>query len=144
MARSFNAGEYVAIDVDENSLPVVVYYNTAAQTLRLARATVVNPTAPGDWTRQNVFAGGDVNAQFSGQHVAIKFDASGGLHVICYRSSSGDLLYLYAPDADGTDYVFQNSVVVDYNGAVGTWPDITLERGHALRLVPEQLHDRHL
>jgi hypothetical protein len=69
---------------------------------------------------------GDPNAQFSGQHVAIKFDSNGGLHVVCYRSSSGDLLYLYAPDADGTDYVFQNSVVVDSAGAVGTWPDITL------------------
>jgi hypothetical protein len=126
VARSTNAGEYVAIDVDEEGKPVVVYYNTAAQTLRLARASVVNPTAPSDWTRQNVFVPGDPNAQFSGQHVAIKFDSSGGLHVVCYRSSSGDLVYLYAPDADGTDYVFQNSVVVDSAGAVGTWADITL------------------
>jgi len=68
VARSANAGEYVAIDVDEDGFPVVVYYNTAAQTLRLARANKVNPTAPADWTRQNVFAGGDPNAQFSGQH----------------------------------------------------------------------------
>jgi len=126
VALSTNAGEYVAIDVDENGLPVVIYYNTAAQTLRLARANKVNPTAPADWTRQNVFAGGDPNAMFSGQHVAMKFDANGNLHVVCYRSSVGDLLYLYAPDADGTDYVFQNSVVVDSEGAVGTSPDITL------------------
>ncbi len=126
VAQSANAGEYVAIDVDEQGFPVVVYYNTTAQTLRLARANKVNPVAPADWSRQNVFAGGDSNAQFSGQHVAIKFDASGGLHVICYRSSAGDLLYLYAPDADGTDYVFQSSVVVDSEGAVGTWPDLTL------------------
>jgi hypothetical protein len=128
VAQSTNAGECVAIDVDENGLPVVVYYNTAAQTLRLARADKVNPRAPADWTRQNVFAGGDANAQFSGQHVAMKFDTGGGLHVVCYRSSSGDLLYLYAPKPNpaGTDYVFQNSVVVDYAGAVGTWPDISL------------------
>jgi hypothetical protein len=126
VARSTNAGEYVAIDVDENGLPVVIYYNTAAQTLRLARANKINPTAPADWTRQNVFAGGDPNAMFSGQHVAMKFDVNGNLHVVCYRSSAGDLLYLYAPDADGTDYVFQNSVVVDSEGAVGTSPDITL------------------
>jgi hypothetical protein len=126
VAQSTNAGEYVAIDVDEDGLPVVIYYNTAAQTLRLARANKVNPTAPADWTRQNVFAGGDPNAMFSGQHVAMKFDANGNLHVVCYRSSAGDLLYLYAPDADGTDYAFQNSIVVDSEGAVGTSPDITL------------------
>jgi hypothetical protein len=128
VARSTNAGEYVAIDVDEDGLPVVIYYNTAAQTLRLARADKVNPTAPADWTRQDVFAGGDPNALFSGQHVAMKFDSGGGLHVVCYRSSAGDLLYLYAPDADGgAEYVFQNSVVVDSEGAVGTWADITLD-----------------
>jgi hypothetical protein len=128
VARSTNAGEYVAIDVDEDGLPVVIYYNTAAQTLRLARADKVNPTAPADWTRQDVFAGGDPNALFSGQHVAMQFDSGGGLHVVCYRSSAGDLLYLYAPDADGgAEYVFQNSVVVDSEGAVGTWADITLD-----------------
>jgi large repetitive protein len=127
VAQSSAAGEYVAIDVDENGLPVVLYYNNAAQTLRLARATSTNPTSPSDWTRQNVFSVGDPNAQFSGQYVTMKFDASGGLHVVCYRTSSGDLLYLYAPDADGTDdYVFQNSVVIDSDGAVGTWADITL------------------
>jgi hypothetical protein len=126
VTRSTSAGEYVAIDVDEDGFPVVVYYNTAAQTLRLARANKVNPTAPADWTRQNVFAGGDPNAMFSGQHVAMKFDVNGNLHVVCYRSSAGDLLYLYAPDSDGTDYIFQNSVVVDSEGAVGTSPDITL------------------
>jgi hypothetical protein len=126
VAQSMNAGEYVAIDVDEDGMPVVIYYNTAAQTLRLARANKVNPTAPADWTRQDVFAGGDPNAMFSGQHVAMKFDANGNLHVVCYRSSAGDLLYLYAPDADGTDYAFQFSVVVDSEGAVGTSPDITL------------------
>ena len=87
----------------------MVYYNTVAQTLRLARADKVNPTAPADWTRQNVFRVGDPNAQFSGQHVAIKFDTGGGLHVVCYRSSSGDLVYLHAPDVDGGDYVFQTA-----------------------------------
>ncbi len=141
VAQSLNAGEYIAIDVDEadtdgdgtveageGGMPAVVYYNTAAQTLRLARANKVNPTAPADWTRQDVFPVGDPNAQYSGQHVAMKFDADGGLHVVCYRSSTGDLLYLYAPDADnGAAYAFQNSVVIDSVGAVGTWADISMQ-----------------
>jgi hypothetical protein len=128
VAQSTSAGDYAAIDVDEDGLPVVIYYNTAAQTLRLARANKVNPTAPADWTRQDVFTGGDANAQYSGQHVAMKFDSQGGLHVVCYRSSTGDLLYLYAPDADGgAAYTFQDSVIVDSVGAVGTWADISLQ-----------------
>ena len=141
VAQSTSAGDYVAIDVDERDtdgngtvdageggMPVVIYYNTAAQTLRLARANKVNPTDPADWTRQNVFPAGDPNAQYSGQYVAMRFDADGGLHVVCYRSSTGDLLYLYAPDADnGAAYAFQNSVIVDSAGAVGTWADISLQ-----------------
>ncbi|HTZ53089.1 MAG TPA: Ig-like domain-containing protein [Spirochaetia bacterium] len=128
VAQSTSAGDYVAIDVDEDGLPVVLYYNTAAQTLRLARANKVNPTSPADWVRQDVFQGGDPNSQFSGQYVAMKFDSVGNLYVVCYRASTGDLLYLYAPDADGgAAYSFQPSVVVDTVGAVGTWADISLE-----------------
>jgi large repetitive protein len=130
VAQSASAGDYLAIDVDEDGLPVVLYYNTAAQTLRLARANKVNPSAPADWTRQDVFPALDTNRQFSGQHVAMKFDATGNLYVVCYRSSTGDLLYLYAPDADGgAAYTFQSSVIVDSAGAVGTWADISLEGG---------------
>jgi large repetitive protein len=128
VAQSASAGDYLAVDVDEDGLPVVLYYNTAAQTLRLARANKVNPTSPADWTRQDVFPGVDPNKQFSGQYVAMKFDSTGNLYVVCYRSSTGDLLYLYAPDADGgAAYMFQNSVVVDSVGAVGTWADISIE-----------------
>jgi hypothetical protein len=94
----------------------------------MARANGTNPTAIGNWTRQNVFKSDDPYRTFSGQHVAIKFDANGGLHVVCYRISNGDVLYLYAPDADGgAAYTFDYSVLVDEKGSVGTWTDISLD-----------------
>ena len=120
------AGEYLAIDVDENGNPVILYYDNASQTLKLAWSTSATPTAYTNWRIQSVFQAGDPNRTYSGKYVTMKIDANGNLHAACSRTSSGSLIYLYAPDADGANYVFQNSVEVDYEGAVGTWPDITL------------------
>jgi hypothetical protein len=120
------AGEYLAIDVDENGNPVILYYDNASQTLKLAWSTSATPTAYTNWRIQSVFQAGDPNRTYSGKYVTMKIDANGNVHAACSRTSSGSLIYLYAPDADGANYVFQNSVEVDYEGAVGTWPDISL------------------
>jgi hypothetical protein len=120
------AGEYVAIDVDENGYPVVLYYDISNQTLKLAYADAAVPTAYGNWTIQTVFQVGDPNRSFVGKYVSMKIDANGNIHAACSRTSSGSLIYLYAPDADGSDYVFDYSVEVDSEGAVGTWADISL------------------
>ena len=120
------AGEYLAIDVDENGYPVIMYYDNASQTLKLAWSTSATPTAYTNWRIQTVFAAGDPNRTYAGKYVTMKIDTDGNVHAALSRTSSGSLIYLYAPDADGADYVFQNSVEVDYEGAVGTWPDITL------------------
>jgi hypothetical protein len=124
--RSTSAGEYVAIDVDENGLPVVLYYDIANQTLRLARATTTTPNSAASWARQDVFQSGDTNKQYSGKFVSMKFDTNGNLYVVCYNTANGDLIYLYAPDADGADYAFTASVKIDTVGAVGAWADISL------------------
>jgi hypothetical protein len=127
VARSTSAGTYVAIDVDEQGYPVIMYYDIASQTLKLARATSLTPTAPADWTRQTVFQSGDPNKTYVGQYVAMKFDTIGNLYAVCYRISTGDLVYLQAPNvAVGNNYVFGNSTVIDTEGAVGAWADITL------------------
>jgi hypothetical protein len=121
------AGEFLAIDVDENGYPVIMYYDNASQTLKLAWSTSATPTAYTNWRIQSVFQGTDPNRTYSGKYVTMRIEKpSGNLHAAFSRTSSGSLIYLYAPDADGADYVFQNSVEVDYEGAVGTWPDITL------------------
>jgi hypothetical protein len=120
------AGEYLAMDLDENGYPVILYYDNASQTLKLAWSNSATPTAYANWQIQSVFQAGDPNRTYSGKYVTMKIDVNGNVHAACSRTSSGSLIYLYAPDADGANYVFQNSVEVDYEGAVGTWPDITL------------------
>ncbi|MBN1524711.1 MAG: hypothetical protein JW904_09520 [Spirochaetales bacterium] len=132
--RSTSAGSYVTIDVDEQGYPVIAYYDIAAQTIKLARATSTAPASPSDWYRQTVFVGtSDPNRFYIGQHVTIDFDTTGRLYLACYRISTGDLVYITAPDIDpsGPDfsndnYVFAASTVIDSEGAVGAWADITL------------------
>jgi hypothetical protein len=126
--RSTAAGEYVSIQVDENRRPIVAYYDITNSTLKLARATATVPTSAADWELQSVFRSDDPNRTFVGQFVDMRVDAQGGIHLVASRTSVGDLVYLHAPDADGTaDYVFDYSVVVDREGAVGAWADLTLD-----------------
>jgi len=120
------AGEYVAIDVDENGFPVIMYYDISNQTLKLAYSDSAIPTAYTNWTIQTVFRADDPNRSFVGKYITMKIDAGGNIHAVCSRTSTGSLIYLYAPDADGADYTFDYSVEVDTEGAVGTWADISL------------------
>jgi hypothetical protein len=111
--------------------PVIIYYSTADNTLKIARAngnpTIARPDNSGEWTKSFVFDSDDDNRLFSGYYVSAKMDSSGNIHVVCYRNSTGDLIYLYAPNVDGNGtYDFNKSEVVDRNGAVGAWCDIYL------------------
>jgi len=126
IATTTAAGQYNAIDVDEDGLPVIVYYDIAADTLRLARATVAAPTATTNWIRQTVFPVGDSHAS-AGTQLAMRIDATGGVHIVCLDSDSS-LIYLYAPDnaAGGGAYTFTKSVVVDGLSSVYGRPDISL------------------
>ena len=63
------AGEYLAIDVDENGNPVILYYDNASQTLKLAWSTSATPTAYTNWRIQSVFQAGDPNRTYSGKYV---------------------------------------------------------------------------
>jgi hypothetical protein len=125
--RSTHAGEYVAIDVDEDGYPVVMYYDISNQTLKLARATSTTPTSASNWTLQTVFDAGDPNKNYIGKYVTMKFDTAGNLYAACLKISTGNLVYLYAANVDGTDYDFDQSVVIDNDGSVGAWADISLD-----------------
>jgi hypothetical protein len=121
------AGEYVAIDVDGNGYPVVMYYDISNQTLKLAYSNSTTPTALGNWTIQTVFRSDDPNRTFVGKYVTMKMDSNGDIHAACSRTSTGSLIYLHAPNPGGGSYTFDYSVEVDSEGAVGTWADITLD-----------------
>jgi large repetitive protein len=126
--RSTAAGEYVSVQLDEAGRPVVAYYDITNSTLKLARATTTTPTTAADWQLQSVFIPDDPNRTFVGTYVDMKIDSTGNIHLVAYRTSTGALVYLYAADVDGdTDYVFEYSEIVDSEGAVGAWADLSLD-----------------
>jgi hypothetical protein len=122
------AGEYSAIDVDEDGLPVIMYYDITNQTLRLAVASVADPDET-EWTLQNVFGGSDPNRTFAGKYVSMMIDSAGYLHAVFYRSSTGDLIYIKSTNnpEGGAAYTFGDSVIIDNIGSVGKWADLALD-----------------
>jgi hypothetical protein len=107
--------------------PVIMYYDTTNSTLKIARGNSSQPNGTAEWTISNVFKDDDPNRTDVGYYVTMKMDSSGNIHAVAYRISTGDLIYLYAPNVDGTgSYTFNYSEIVDSNGAVGSWCDIDL------------------
>jgi hypothetical protein len=108
--------------------PVIAYYDTTNQTVKLARASAVNPTAA-QWTLQTVMSAGDPNFKYSGKYISLKIDSAGYVHLAFYRNSTGDLIYMKSTNhpTDGSAYTFGSSVIIDSIGSVGVWADITLD-----------------
>jgi hypothetical protein len=139
IARTTQAGEFLAYTLDEDYYPLIVYYDGINQTLRLARSNKVNPTAITDWTRQYVMlatdpynpAGTDPNRPSSnGKHISAIVDDTGVLHIAFWSDDTGYLYYIKStnnPEA-GAAYTFGNSEIVDATGTSGLWSDITLNR----------------
>jgi len=129
-SRAASAGEYSAIDVMPTSgFPVIVYYDITNQTVRLARASAVNPTAS-QWVLQTVMSSGtDPNFKYSGKYISMRIDSAGYVHLAFYRNSTGDLVYMKSTNnpTDGSAYVFGKSVIVDSVGSVGIWADVSLD-----------------
>jgi hypothetical protein len=129
-----DVGLYSAIGLDpDDSRIVTVFYNSTEKRLQLARgaqthgvgAPAINNTNNGDWTIQDV----TVLNGYIGSYVNMAIDpTTGDLHIVAYRVSNGDLVYIHAADVDGaaTNYVFDAPVVIDSVGNVGKHVDITL------------------
>ncbi|ULQ60973.1 Ig-like domain-containing protein [Brucepastera parasyntrophica] len=124
------AGEFSAVDVHPvTGYPVIAYYDVTNQTVRLAHAKAVNPSAP-DWKVQTVMGTGDPNRRYAGKYMTMRVDSEGYVHLAFYRNSSGDLIYMRSTNnpSDGvTDYTFDTSVSVDSIGSVGVWADLSLD-----------------
>ncbi|MDC7234101.1 MAG: Ig-like domain-containing protein [Spirochaetales bacterium] len=132
-----DVGLYSAIAMDKyhatgtDNRIVTVFYNETQNKLQLARGSqqhgagspALNNNNSGHWTIQDVPLG-----SYAGQYVEMAIDSTGGLHIVAYRISNGDLLYIHADNIDGTTaaYSFDNPVVVDSTGNVGKWVDLTL------------------
>jgi len=107
--------------------PVVVFYDTTDKTLKLARGNNDMPSQTSEWTIQNILS----SDSFTGTYVSMKIDSAGNLHISAFKSSTGDLIYMYADNIDGTlaagtnDYDF-TVTTVDSDGAVGSWTDMEM------------------
>ena len=111
IAASADAGLFSAIDYDSTG-PVIAYYDMDNDTLRIAYANTMRPTALTNWTRNYVFPTGHAFRSGSGRDVSIKIDNSNGIHLAFKSSGRNTLVYAYAPSraAPFTAYVVDNSV----------------------------------
>ncbi len=133
--RSTAAGEFSAIAVTPNGYPAIAYYDITNQTVKLARASIAVPIAATDWRTQTVMTtgvGGDPNFKYSGKYISMRIDASGYVHLSFFRNSTGDLIYMRSTNTSNevnaaTPYTFGKSVIIDSNGSVGTWTDVSLD-----------------
>ncbi|ADN01128.1 hypothetical protein STHERM_c01520 [Spirochaeta thermophila DSM 6192] len=123
------AGEFSAIDVTPAGYPVIAYYDISRQTVRIARATSTTPTTAADWVLQDVIGTSDPNYRYSGKYISMRIDSQGYVHLAFFRVSTGDLIYMKStnnPQDGTTAYTFGPTVVVDSEGSVGIWADISL------------------
>jgi hypothetical protein len=120
IAVSSNAGMYSAIDYD-NVGPVVAYYDTANDTIRLAHASQENPAA-GNWTRRYVLDNTHALFLGSGAYVSIKVDKNNGIHLAFYNSTYQTVVYAYAASRTGTFTAYTIDNVIKG----GAWTDISV------------------
>lgn len=116
-------GSYSSIDVTPSGKPVIVYYDAANGTLRIAYSTTATPNmysatdGAGTFTRQSLSS-----YVSGGTYVQAKIDGDGYLHIL-YRDDSGQLCYIKSSNTpDGAAYTFKkdSSMVVDTSGTYGT------------------------
>jgi large repetitive protein len=130
--RSSTAGMYSSIALTSTGFPVIAYYDASNQTVKIAHANYAalpDGTNNIGWKIQTAMSVADEYYQYSGTHIAIKIDSAGYLHMVFFRTSTGDLIYLKstnAPTNGTTDYTFGSAVAIDSIGSVGTGADLTL------------------
>ena len=126
LTRSDGTAEYCAIALDGNNKPVVVYADVDTGTLRLARASKVDPTAASDWKVQKVLTeADDPNIGIAEGYFTAKFDSEGKLH-IAFRNTRGQLCYVKSTNANAgaNAYTFDKSVIIDDAGSLA---DLSLD-----------------
>ncbi|MGI5074431.1 hypothetical protein E4N71_03040 [Treponema vincentii] len=110
--------ESVAVTVTKDGYPVVVYMDAATKTLRIARSTSKQPTAPADWKIQSVLATSDPNSKIASDYINACIGSDGVLH-IAFQNTKAELVYVKSTNMsnDGsTKYTFGKSEVLDDSG----------------------------
>ncbi|MDY3873345.1 MAG: hypothetical protein SOZ30_09285, partial [Roseburia lenta] len=132
--QSSSAGSYLALDVtnavngkkDSGGKPVIVYYDAASESLRIAYSTSATPSMTvvskgrDTWTRQAVSITNEDAARQGGTYVQARIDGNNYLHIV-YRDGDGKLCYLKSTNApDGGAYTFDEKKIVDNSGTYAT------------------------
>jgi hypothetical protein len=152
---AINAGEHNAIATTSGGFPVIAYYDATNQKLKLAVSNKVNPLAANDWViRDNVIPTGNLSHRGTGQFVSIAIDqrVTPNIIHIAAMNTNGNLVYvkgslnpgftngnrtettggvLTRPTGAPTTHPEGEPVVqvVDSNGTVGRWCNISLDNG---------------
>ncbi len=130
LTRSSATGEYVGIDLtNDKHYPVLAYYDSVNQVVKLARANVENPKkSETNWTVQRVITNpADNNYKTTnGNYVDMQIDDEGYVHVV-FVNGRGELIYVKStnnPNDGNTAYTFGDSVVIAENSPMNV--DITV------------------
>ena len=110
--------ESVAVTVTKDGYPVVVYMDAATKTLRIARSTSKQPTAPADWKIQSVLATSDPNSKIVSDYINACIGSDGVLH-IAFQNTKAELVYVKSTNVSDTGsakYEFGTSEVLDDSG----------------------------
>ena len=123
-------GKYSSIDVTSTGKPVIVYYDSANDTLRIAYASdsdinmYSSSEGCGKFTRQTI------SGVSGGTYVQAKIDDNNYLHIM-YRDSDGKLCYLKSTNnPDGAAYTFGSPMTIDSSGTYGTLSVMKTDSGY--------------
>jgi hypothetical protein len=132
ISRSTDAGLWSAIDYDSSNFPVVAYYDSVDNNLRIAYSDSVNPTAGANWTRTYVLPTSHPYFNGSGTYVSMKIQrtgtrASDTIHLAFINTVYNTVVYAKGTFAQLGLTAF-TAVAVDSTGAAPNWTDIAVDK----------------
>lgn len=119
-SRVSSAGSYLSLDVTSSGKPVIVYYDSDNETLRIAYSTSATPSMTNVATGRDTFTRQTISDVKGGTYVQAKIDPQNYLHIM-YRDSDGQLCYIKSTNTpDDGAYTFGKSMVIETSGTYGT------------------------
>ena len=120
-----SAGSYLSLDVTNSGKPVIVYFDSDNETLRIAYSTSATPSMTDVANGRDTFTRQTISGVSGGTYVQAKIDPKNNLHIM-YRDSGGQLCYIKSKSneagegPDGGAYSFGDPMVIETSGTYGT------------------------
>mgnify|MGYP002624449382 CR=1 FL=1 len=121
-----SVGAHLSLDVTSSGNPVVVYYDSDNDTLRIAYSTSATPSMSAKATGADTFTRQSLSGIITGgTYVQAKIDPNNYLHIL-YRDDEGKLKYVKSTNApDGANYNIDKADIMDIDTA-GTYGTLSL------------------